>query len=527
MNGVSRVWWKEAVVYEILIASFQDSNGDGIGDLPGITQQLDYLRELNVGALWLSPFYKTELFDAGYDVSDYYDVDPRFGTLDDFKRLLEQAHRREIRIIIDYVPNHTSHKHPWFLKSRQSRDNPYRDYYLWSDPASDGGAPNNWLNRFGRSAWTFDDATGQYYFGTFAPEQPDLNWRNPAVVEEMFSVLRFWLDMGVDGIRVDAMAHLVKDRRLRRNPRDPYYNDQQDPSNKVERFYSQNQPELLRVIFDMKQVISHYPDRVFMGEVFLNAEQISIYQRAGADLLLSTSMLQGQFDPVHLQLNIDHLEATTAQDAWPARASGDHDLKRLASRIRPEHWRMAALLQLTVRGTPTMYYGEELGLKDSDVPPEKMMDPSGRDNPRYSRDPFRLPMPWTDGPYAGFSNVEPWLPLDEDTISKNVAAQEKDPESLLHFYRRIMKLRAATDCLKIGDYTPLDAPENVLAFRRGDENSGMLVALNFRERPVAWPLGGKRAQVIFSTHARSYGGSQEDLMIEPNEGVIFQLQAIS
>lgn len=251
MNERSSVWWKEAIVYEILIPSFQDSNGDGIGDLPGIIERLDYLKDLSIGALWLSPFYKTEFFDIGYDVSDYCDIDPRFGSIDDFKRLLEEAHRRDIRIVIDYVPNHTSNKHPWFLKSRESRNNRYRDYYLWSDPATDGGAPNNWINRFGLSAWTFDEATGQYYFGTFAPEQPDLNWRNPAVVEEMFRVLRFWLEMGVDGVRVDAMAHIIKDRRL-------------------------------RVIFDVKQTISHYPDRVFMGEVFLSAEQISIFQRAGA-----------------------------------------------------------------------------------------------------------------------------------------------------------------------------------------------------------------------------------------------------
>ncbi|MGN6545081.1 MAG: alpha-amylase family glycosyl hydrolase [Aureliella sp.] len=524
MNRSGSVWWKEAVVYEILVPSFQDSNGDGMGDLPGIIQRLDYLKELSVGALWLSPFYKTEFFDIGYDVSDYCDVDPRFGTLDDFKQLLEEAHARNIRIIIDYVPNHTSNKHPWFLQSRESRSNRYRDYYLWSDPAPDGGAPNNWINRFGLSAWTYDEPTGQYYFATFAPEQPDLNWRNPAVVEEMFRVLRFWLDMGVDGIRMDAMAHLVKDRHLRRNPRDPYYNEKLEPSNKLQPMYSQNQPELLRVIFDVKQIVSHYRDRVFMGEVFLNDEQISIFQRAGADLLLSTSLLQAHFDHVNLQLNIDHLEATTAQGAWPARASGDHDLKRLASRLPPERWRMAAVLQLTLRGTPTMYYGEELGLKDSPVPHAQMVDPSGRANPRYSRDPYRAPMPWTDDQYAGFSTAKPWLPIDEDTLSKNVASQESDPESLLNFYRRLMKLRAGTECLKTGHYTPLDPPEDVLAFRRGDESDGMLVALNFRSQTVTWPLPSKKAKVIFSTHARSTCCSDNEISIEPNEGVIFQLR---
>jgi len=521
------VWWKEAVVYEILVPSFQDSNGDGIGDLPGIRQRLDYLKELGIGALWLAPFYKTEFFDIGYDVSDYCAVDPRFGTLGDFQQLLEEAHRRDLRIIIDYVPNHTSHKHPWFLQSRESRTNRYRDYYLWADPAPDGGAPNNWINRFGLSAWTFDEKTDQYYFGSFAPEQPDLNWRNPAVIDEMFGVLRFWLGMGVDGVRVDAMAHLIKDKRLRRNPRDPSYTDKLEPSNKLAPFYSQNQPELLRVIFDMKEAIAQYPDRVFMGEVFLSAEQISIFQRAGADLLLSTSMLQGEFEPNHLQHSIDNIEATTAQDSWPARASGDHDLNRLASRVKPEQLRMAALLQLTVRGTPTMYYGEELGLKDGHVPSERMVDPSGRNDPRYGRDRYRLPMPWTSGKNAGFSEGTPWLPIDDETASKNVAGQERDSDSLLQFYRRLIKLRSSTPALITGDYTPLEAPESVLAFRRSDERSGLMIALNFQKQSVTWPMPNTKATVLLSTHARSSCCSDNELVLAPNEGVIVEPRPMS
>lgn len=519
-------WWKKSVIYEILVPSFQDSNGDGIGDIRGIEQRLPYLVDLGIGALWLSPIYRTEFFDVGYDVSDYRQVDPRFGTLEDFKRLLEHAHALGLKLILDFVPNHTSKQHAWFLESRSSRDNPYRNYYLWSDPAADGGPPNNWINRFGASAWTFDEATGQYYFGTFAPEQPDLNWRNPAVQREMSDVLQFWLGLGCDGVRVDALAHLIKDQRLRRNPRDSQYTPDQDPPNRLWPAYSQNQPELLTVIHDIKQVIAEFPERVFVGEAFQPAEQLAVYIRAGADVLLNTSLLQTDFNRDMLQVCIDRWEATIPPGHWPAHMSGDHDLKRLASRLSEPQLRPAALLFFTVRGTAAMYYGEELGLEDAPIPKDAQVDPSGRSKSRYSRDPRRVPMPWTDAPNGGFTDGKPWLPLDPLSRKKNVAAQLSDPGSLLNFYRRLLKLRATEEALLLGEYTPLDAPDEVLAFQRGSEQDGLLIAINFRKQAVTWPIPGRTAEVLLSTVEPDRRRSSEQLCLKPNEGVVARLSAV-
>ena len=517
-------WWKEKVIYEVLVHSFQDSDGDGIGDLKGLIQRLDYLVDLGVGALWLSPINRSEFFDVGYDVSDYRSIDPRFGTMDDFNRLVDEVHRRDLRLVLDYVPNHTSNYHPWFMQSRASRDNPYRNYYLWSDPAADGGAPNNWINRFGLSAWTFDHATGQYYFGTFAPEQPDLNWRNPDVRREMLDVLRFWFNLGCDGVRVDALSHLIKDERFRRNPPDPDYTEDSEPSNRVLRWYSQNQPELLDLIHEMKQVVSEFPGRLLMGEAFQSAEQLATYQRFGADLLLNTSMLQGRFTQDKLQDTIDRVEATTPRGAWPSHASGDHDLIRLASRLQQHQLRPAALLQFTVRGATTMYYGEELGLEDAYIPPEAMVDPSGRSDPRYGRDSRRVPMPWNGEPNVGFTTGKPWLPIDEPTRKKNVESQRHNPNSLLNFYKRLLKLRASQSELQTGDYTPLDSPPNVIAFRRGDPRTGLLIALNFSDQTVSWQFNGESAEVLLSTCDLGQRRSENELKLAPHEGVIVRIR---
>ncbi len=520
-------WWQRATFYEILVASFQDSNGDGFGDLPGITSRLTYLRDLGVKAVWLSPIFQSPMFDMGYDVSDFMRINAVYGTLDDYLRLLDEAHELDLRVIIDFVPNHTSNEHAWFVQSRRDRTNRYRDYYIWHDPARDGGAPNNWINRFGRTAWTNDEATGQYYFGTFAPEQPDLNWRNASVREEIFGALRYWLELGTDGVRVDALAHLVKDIALRNNPRNPDYESKQDPSNKVLPVYSQNQPELLEIIEQFKNTISEFPDRVFVGEVFQPPEQISSYSRAGADLLLNMSLFQVDFEHDRLQATIDRVEATTPKDAWPSRAAGDHDLPRLANRIGTKNLRLAAVLHFTLRGTPTMYYGDELGLEDIHVPVDRMMDPSGKDDPKHSRDFQRCPMPWNDAAHAGFSTVEPWLPLPVNMSVMNVQAQWNDPHSLLSFHRRLLELRNREVLLQAGSYRPLDAPGTVMAYLRhhsdDQTNIGIMVAINFGRHPVPVKPADFNVpgfELLLSTQDDSSSGSPEIIHLQPREAVI-------
>jgi len=523
------VWWKTAVVYELLVPSFQDSNGDGWGDLPGITRRLDYLQDLGVGALWLSPINASPLYDIGYDVSDFTAVHPRFGTLEDFDQLVAEAHRRQLRIIIDFVPNHTSVEHPWFEQSRQSRDNPKRPWYLWNDPGVDGGPPNNWINRFGESAWTHDAATGQYYFGSFTPQQPDLNWRNPEVRGAIAEAMHFWLRRGVDGLRIDALAHLIKDVHLRSNPRNLDYTEELEPNNQLCPVYHQNQPELLDRIEEFRALFDQYEDRVILGEVYQSAEQITAYQRAGAHLLLSTSMLQTEFETAHQRNVIDLAEGRTAVGAWPARSSGNHDIPRLASRVGQENLRLAALLHFTVRGTPTMYYGEELGLCDMQVPADRLQDPAGKADPRYGRDGYRAPMPWDDSPGAGFSNRTPWLPLDEATCKLHVAGQLRDPQSLLNFYRRVLRLRAREAALQTGDYAPLETPEPILAFVRGTGTDQLLVAANLCDeaheldlQAIGYACEGN--QCIFSTFSEQPPPLTAVVTLRPREAIIIRLQ---
>lgn len=524
-------WWKTAVIYELLVPSFQDSNGDGWGDLPGITQRLDYLQDLGVDAVWLSPINPSPLYDIGYDVSDYTAIHPRFGTLADFDRLIAEAHRRRLRIIIDFVPNHTSVEHPWFQQSRQSRDNPQRPWYLWSDPGVGGGPPNNWINRFGETAWTLDEATGQYYFGSFTSQQPDLNWRNPEVRQAIAEAMHFWLRRGVDGLRIDALAHLIKDEHLRNNPRNLDYTEDLEPNNKLCQVYHQNQPELLDRIEEFRALFDQYEDRVILGEVYQSAEQITAYQRAGAHLLLSTSMLQSEFETAQQRNVIDLAEGRTAVGAWPSRSSGNHDIPRLATRVGQKNLRLAALLHFTVRGTPTMYYGEELGLCDMQVPADRLQDPAGKADIRYGRDGYRAPMPWDDSPGAGFTgaNTTPWLPMDEATRRLHVAGQLRDPQSLLNFYRRVLRLRSQEPALRCGDYAPLETPEPVLAFVRGAGTGELLIAANLCDQASELDLeaiGYARPgnQRIFSTLCEQRLPLPAVVSLRPREGIIIRLQ---
>jgi alpha-glucosidase len=518
-------WWHWAVIYEITLPSFQDSNGDGFGDLAGVTSRLDYLAELGVDAIWLSPFYQSPFYDLGYDVANHLEIAPRCGSLADFEHLVREAHARRLRVIVDFVPNHTSSVHPWFVESRAERGHRWRDWYLWHDGA-DGAPPNNWIDRFGESAWTWDEQSQQYYLATFTPQQPDLNWRNPEVRKAHWNVLRYWLGLGVDGVRVDAVTHLIKDAALRNNPVNEGYRLEQEPSNRLTPVFSHNQPQLLDMIGEMKRVVCEYDDRALIAEVYQPPEQIASFQRAGFDILLDTSLLQGTFAPQPLQRYIAIRESLTPRGQAPAHASGNHDIRRLANRIGNHNLRLAAMLQFTLRGATIMYYGEELGLCNACLSPADLQDPSARIDPRYSRDYSRSPMPWNEEPDAGFSTGSPWLPMDEASRQRSVQRQSRDNRSLLNFYRRLLSLRHHDVALRCGEWLPLDATEQMLVYLRAAPGERVGVLLNLSDAPAEWRLPGA-GEVLLSTIDEEWPTATADgaVRLRPREGVIVRMNS--
>ena len=468
-------WWRSAVVYQIYPRSFADTDGDGVGDLPGITAHLDHLAWLGVDALWLSPFYRSPMADFGYDVSDYCDVDPLFGTLEDFDALVGAAHERGIRVVVDWVPNHSSDQHPWFVESRASRDSAKRDWYLWRDPAPDGGPPNNWVETWGGGpAWTWDEATEQYYLRLFLPEQPDLNWENPEVRAAMYDVVRFWLDRGVDGFRIDVVHALGKD---------PALPDDDPELIPIPHSALHHDPRTHGILRELRTLLDGYPgDRMMVGEVFL----------------LDTALVAehyGDGDELHLAFNFPPLvcpwerdawrsqltrtaEALDPIGAWPTWVLSNHDNRRHRTRYGSEaRARAAAVLLLTLRGTPFLYAGEELGLEDADVPPERVVDPGGRDG-------CRAPIPWTADAPHGWAGAEPWLPWPPEPGARSVAAERDDRSSVLHLYRRLLAERHASPALTLGDCTLLDAPDGVLAYERAEGDDRRVVLVNFTDEAV-------------------------------------------
>ncbi len=522
------LWWQRAIVYQIYPRSFQDSNGDGVGDLPGIVERLNYLTWLGVDAIWISPFYPSPMADFGYDIANYTDIDPLFGTLDDFDRLVRQAHRRQLKVILDFVPNHTSDEHPWFKESRSSRDNPKRDWYIWRDPAPGGGPPNNWLSEVGKSAWEWDEATGQYYYHAFLPKQPDLNWRNPEVRNAMHDVLRFWLERGVDGFRVDVIRHLIKDDRFRDNPINPLYKPGQPPNHKVVPIYSTDRPEVLDVIVEMRRVLDEYGDRVLIGEIYLPVERLVAYYGAdlsGVHLPFNFQLVAAAWDSGHIDGIIDEYERALPEGGWPNWVLGNHDNPRIASRIGAAQARVAAMLLLTLRGTPTLYYGDELGMENVPIPPERAHDPWELHNPGLGlgRDPERTPMQWDTSPNAGFTTGAPWLPLAEDWETTNVELLANQPSSILTLYRRLLELRRAELALAVGSYAPVATRGDVLTFRRHHGDRTLLVALNMDDEPKAVVLEGfdERGRIVLSTHLDRSGEAVDgELDLRPDEGVI-------
>jgi alpha-glucosidase len=526
-------WWQRGVIYQVYPRSFQDSNGDGIGDLPGILRRLDYLAGLGADALWLSPVYPSPMADFGYDVADYTNIHPMFGTLEDFDRLTAELKRRGMRIILDFVPNHTSERHPWFQQSRSSRDNPKRDWYLWHDASADGGPPNNWLSHFGGGAWEWDESTGQYYYHAFLKEQPDLNWRNPEVRAAMHSVLRFWLERGVDGFRVDVLWLLIKDDQWRDNPLNPDYLPGAPPNHSQIPLYTADRPEVQDVVAGLRRVLDEFPDRVLIGEIYLPVERLVAYYGAklsGAQLPFNFQLLQSAWNARGIAALIDRYESVLPPGGWPNWVIGNHDTPRIASRVGLPQARIAALLLLTLRGTPTMYYGDELGMLNVPIPADRVQDPFEKNVPGLGlgRDPCRTPMQWDASPHAGFSKSAPWLPLSDDYVAVNVQAEDVDATSLLTLNRKLLHLRKMHPALSVGSYDAVATTGDLLAYIRRAGDEAFLIALNLGEAPYELSLEslGLQGRCILSSYldGRSEGMTQE-LALRANEGIIVALGA--
>ena len=491
-------WWKQAVIYEIYPRSFQDSNGDGVGDINGITSRLDYLRDLGIDAIWISPMYPSPLVDFGYDISDYTAIDPLYGTLADFDRMVREAKKRNIRVIMDYVPNHTSDQHPWFAESRSSRTVPKRDWYIWRDGKGPGQPPNNWQSWFGHSAWKFDPTTNQYYYHHFYTEQPDLNWRNPQVRKAMYDAMRFWLDRGVAGFRIDAVSRLFEDPDLHDDPILPGKNAYGDPN--IAHKYTDNLPEVHEVLREMRKVVNEYPGNpVLISE----ADEPNI-----AEL---TKMYGGKDDEVQLPMDFQIADVNkrsapefrrllneidkNAAGGQPHYFFSNHDQVRQWDRYgdgvhNDQIAKLMAALLLTTRATPLMYYGEEIGMRTTDpVRKEDVQDPIGKIGwpEEKGRDGERTPMQWDASKNAGFSAAQrPWLPVPPSSTEYNVKAESKDPNSILSFYKRLLALRQSEPALRDGLYLPLIAEDPyVLAYLRKKPNNSdvILVVLNMSAEP--------------------------------------------
>ena len=524
-------WWERGIIYQVYPRSFFDSDGDGIGDLRGIRQKLDYLQWLGIDAIWISPIYPSPMADFGYDVSNYTDIDPIFGTLAEFDVLLANVHARGMRLLLDYVPNHTSDRHPWFVESRSSRGSAKRDWYIWRDPAPGGGPPNNWRSNFGGGAWEWDEKSEQYYYHAFLKEQPDLNWRNREVQQAMLGVLRFWLDRGVDGFRVDVMHHLVKDTEFRDNPANPDFKPGMSPYRELLATYTADLPEVQEIVTRMRGVVEEYDDRMLVGEIYLPVERLMAYYGAsgkGAHLPFNFQLIRLPWKAKEIAATIERYEALLPSYAWPNWVLGNHDKPRIATRAGAAQARVAAMLLLTLRGTPTMYYGDEIGMHDVPIPGERVQDPFEKNVPGLGlgRDPVRTPMQWSGANKAGFTTGEPWLPIAEDYQNVNVAVERDDPTSMLTLYRRLIELRRRERALSIGEYAPLPAGSDLVAYMRKTEERRLLIVLNLGPQKRRFDLGELEAQaaLLLSTYLdRAQAKLGDEVELRPDEGVIVEL----
>jgi alpha-glucosidase len=524
-------WWQHGIVYQVYPRSFQDSNGDGIGDLPGLLNRLPYLRWLGITAIWISPIYRSPMADFGYDIGDYEDIDPLFGTLEDFRRLVAQVHQLGMKLILDFVPNHSSDQHPWFQVSRSSRSSATRNWYIWRDSAPDGGPPNNWQSEFGGAAWTLDSTTQQYYYHAYLPEQPDLNWREPAVRDAMHEVMRFWLDRGVDGFRVDAIHMLLEDESLQDNPSNPLWHPGVSPARRLLRTQTADLPETQTVIVGMRRVLEEYHDRVLIGEAYLPIDRLMRYYGEGLQgchLPFNFHLIGSPWSPLAIAELIRQYEAALPEGGWPNWVLGNHDKPRLLTRLGGmAQARLAAVLLLTLRGTPTLYNGDEIGMQDGNITNEQIQDPWERRVPGLGlgRDPCRTPMQWSAEPSAGFTSGRPWLPISGDFAANNVASQSADPDSMLSLYKRLIELRSLEPPLSVGSYREIVATPELLVFERRQQTRCMIVALNFGAFVQNVSIQ-QDIRIRLSSTFRSRSGNQvSQLTLHAHEGIIAEICA--
>jgi alpha-glucosidase len=531
-------WWHHAVFYEVYPRSFADSNNDGIGDLKGITSKLGYLQELGVDAIWITPCFPSPQIDFGYDVSDYENIDPMYGTLADFDQLVAEAKKHNIKIILDFVVNHTSDQHKWFVDSRSSRTSAKRDWYIWRDGKGPNQPPNNWTSTFGGPAWTYDAKTGQWYYHYFYPEQPDLNWRNPAVKDAMLDATRFWYKRGVAGFRLDAVDTLFEDPDLKDNPVLPGTDKFGMPnSNEI---YNKKLPEVHDALRDLRKVADEY-GAVLIGETWTKnvSELKQYYGTHNNELQMPMDLMLTEFKKLSAPVFREHLAAVQSAGGWPVFVITNHDIVRSYTRYadgvhNDDIAKMMAALYLTQRGTPIMYYGEEIGMENNDPKSkDQVKDPQGKRGwPReIGRDGERTPMQWTAGKNAGFTNGQPWLPIPPSYKTHNVETEAKDPNSILSFYRQVLALRHKEPALLDGDYTTLNSDDpNVLAYLRGYKNEAVLVVLNMSasEQKVRFdlsPLGfsAPKLSVLLTSFHKPLTGVSGELPMEPYSAFIAKI----
>ncbi len=535
MPSSPEFWWQTAAVYQVYPRSFADTTGDGTGDLRGITSRLDHLAWLGIDAIWISPFYPSPMADFGYDVAEHTDVDPLFGTLDDFDELLAAAHARGIRVLVDYVPNHTSDRHPWFVESRSSRTNPKRDWYFWRDARPDGSLPNNWVSMFAGPSWEWDPRTEQYYLHTFLPEQPDLNWRNPDVKQAMFDVARFWLDRGTDGFRIDVAPLVMKDPQLRDNPPNP---EPEREWSRLGSWLSQlhvndlNHPDMHPLYRDFRRLLDSYPgDRVSIGELHHpDFERWARYYGERQDEIhvpFNFHVINAPWTAAAVRHAVEGVQGALPPGAWASWVLGNHDQPRFGSpeRAGRDQAAVGMLMLLTLRGTPTIYYGEEIGMIDVPVATADSRDPLERREPGRGRDGCRSPMQWDESPNAGFTapGATPWLPLAPDAAEINVAAQRDDPDSLLNLTRDLLRLRREHPVLHAGDFERFGpTPDGTFAFRRIGPNGTLNVVLNLTDEPRVVPDAGPGRVIIGTDRDRDGAAVERIAELRPNEAIVVE-----
>lgn len=530
-------WWKKAVFYQIYPLSFMDSNGDGKGDIPGIISKLDYLNDgtpnsLGIDAIWLSPVYPSPNKDWGYDNTDHKSIDPSMGTMDDFKTLLKEAHDRNIRIVMDLVMAYTSDQHPWFIEARKSKDNPKHDWYLWH-PGKKGKPPNNWFAAFDSQAWWWEESCQEYYFTSFTRYQPDVNWRNPELASAMYDIVRFWMDIGVDGFRMDVANYYFKDEDLRNNP----YHFQLNPPDYQRHLYDRNRSESHKVCKAVRKILDEYPHRMAVGEIYTDDPTIAAqYYGNGDELHLNFNFAFG-FCPWKASCfhrNIEEWEGLLKDKGWPVYTLSNHDdPKRHISRYaRGKHTqaraKVAAAMLLTLRGSPFLYYGEEIGMTNRKMKKKELCDPMGEKYWPFlvGRDPGRTPMQWNSSAKAGFSTANPWIPVNDNYHRINVDQAKNDPQSLLSFYRKMIDLRKKIPALQYGNYRSLiDSPKAILAYERWINQDRIAVFLNFkrsnRTLSLKDHLSGK---ILLSTHRKENENIKiPGIKLYPNEVLIIKI----